>query len=158
MTLPSSGAITFAQIAAEYGLSLPLTIPNDLWGKNGMPSSGGLTVPNSFWGKSNTPGVPSYGITPADDYSAGLLAPSHTFSALAASASQAITSYSWGVASSSGGTFSVASGQGTATATFQVTSVASDSTATATVYCDMVISGTTYRGYATLSHTNSSIN
>lgn len=61
MTLPSSGPITLEQAAAEYGLSLPVVLPNSFWGKPGMPSSGPLTLPGDFYGKSNVIFTPNGG-------------------------------------------------------------------------------------------------
>lgn len=53
MTLPSSGALSISQIAAEFGVSLPCAFPSAFYGKPGVPGSGTLTLPDSFYGLSN---------------------------------------------------------------------------------------------------------
>lgn len=53
MTLPSSGAISISQAAAEFGVALPCVFPDAFYGKPGMPSSGPLILPDDFYGKSN---------------------------------------------------------------------------------------------------------
>jgi hypothetical protein len=63
VTLPSSGSISLAQAAAEYGLSLPVVLPNSFWGKPGMPASGPITLPGDFYGKSNVIFSPDGGAT-----------------------------------------------------------------------------------------------
>lgn len=50
MTLPSSGSISMAQIRDEYGMGNPVSI-SQLYGKPGIPSSGGISFAN-FHGQS----------------------------------------------------------------------------------------------------------
>lgn len=57
----------------------------------------------------------------------------------------AASSYTWGFTSIAGGAWTVNSGQGTATAAPRVASVNFGSSVTATFYCDVVVSGMTYR-------------
>lgn len=79
-------------------------------------------------------------------------ASSRTFSTTTASATGGTpSSYTWGILNASGGTWAFASQSG-ATATPQVSNVPTSSFASATVYCDMVIDGTTYRATADLSY------
>lgn len=64
------------------------------------------------------------------------------------------TSFTWGFTGPSGGSFIISTGQGTPTASPRVTSVAAGSTATATLFCDVVVNGQTTRVTAALSYTN----
>lgn len=73
MTLPSSGSITLAQAAAEYGLSLPVVLPNSFWGKPGLPASGAIVLPGDFYGKSNVTFTPDGGaVSDFGEFSAGV--------------------------------------------------------------------------------------
>lgn len=62
MTLPSSGPISIAQIAAEYLVSLPCVFPTAFHGKPMLPASGPLTIPTDFYGKSNIVFTPDGGL------------------------------------------------------------------------------------------------
>lgn len=64
MTLPSSGPISIAAAAAEYGLGYPVAL-SSFYGRSGLPSSGPFGF-SGFYGKSNIHVVsispsPSYG-------------------------------------------------------------------------------------------------
>lgn len=62
------------------------------------------------------------------------------------------TSYNWYLESTSGGTWAIGSGQGTAVAIARVTDWA-DSVGSATLKCDVVVDGVTYTVSASLSYT-----
>lgn len=62
------------------------------------------------------------------------------------------SAYSWGFTLPSGGTWTVASGQGTASAAARVDSVVDS--AFAEFFCDVTVSGQTYRVTAAHSYTN----
>lgn len=146
MTVP---AVPFyaSQALAEFGLS---GLVSQLAGKGGGP--GVPLLLSSFAGRSNTVAID---LSPADQAEGGTSS-SKVFAGITAiPASGSPTSYSWGVSSSSGGSFSVSGGQGTATAGFTVTGVLSGGTAFANIYCDVVINGVTNRGAGTLSYTRS---
>lgn len=107
MTLPSSGPISLADAAAEYGLSLPVTLPNSFWGKPGMPSSGPLSLPGDFYGKSNVIFSPDGGT---------LLATGTTFASIELTCNfAAVWTYSGG---GTGSAVSIASGGSAVTITF----------------------------------------
>ena len=53
MTLPASGPINLAQIAAEFGLASTTPFPSGFYGKGGAPSSGPLSF-EDFYGRSGT--------------------------------------------------------------------------------------------------------
>lgn len=53
MTLPASGALTFAQIAAEAGTAFPLSVPNATWRTLAGVPAGALVFPTHFHGKSS---------------------------------------------------------------------------------------------------------
>jgi hypothetical protein len=111
-----------------------------------MTSSGLVTI---------DPGVvPTVTLSPASQFTSTSLS-SSTFNATTASVQNGTpSSYSWGFTNASGGTCSIVGGQGTASATPQVSGVWANTVASATLYCDVVIGGTTYRGTAPLSHSN----
>ena len=56
MTLQASGAISLAQIAAEFGLSASAPFPSSFYGLGGAPGSGALSFAN-FYGRSAAPSV-----------------------------------------------------------------------------------------------------
>lgn len=68
----------------------------------------------------------------------------------------AASSYTWSFLSSAGGTFSELFGQGTDTFRPQVSGVAASTTATATLQCVTVVSGTPYTNTTPLSYQNTS--
>lgn len=110
MTLPSSGPITLAQAAAEYGLSPPVVLPNSFWGKPGMPSSGPLTLPGDFYGKSNVIFAPDGGT---------LLATGTTIASIEITCNfAAVWTYSGG---GTGSAVSIPSGGSAVTITFSLT-------------------------------------
>ena len=62
------------------------------------------------------------------------------------------TAFVWGFSSASAGSFTIASGQGTATAIPRVSNVLPGSLATATLFCDVTVGGQVYRRTAPLSY------
>ena len=62
------------------------------------------------------------------------------------------SSYTWGFISPTGGSWTINSGQGTASAAARVTTVVAGEVADATLYCDVVINGVTYRRTAQLTY------
>lgn len=71
-------------------------------------------------------------------------ADNYTFPACTVSVSGGTaTSYTWGFTDQFGGTWAISSGQNTVSAAARVTAVSS--MATATLYCDVVVNGQTYR-------------
>lgn len=66
-----------------------------------------------------------------------------------------VTSRSWGLVSSDGGTWSFSAPTG-ANTNINVAAVPGGTTVTATVYCDAVVGGVTYRATGTYSFTNTS--
>jgi hypothetical protein len=59
VTLQASGAISLAQIAAEFGLASNSTFPSAFYGKGGAPNSGALSFAD-FYGRSNGTPPPSF--------------------------------------------------------------------------------------------------
>lgn len=76
---------------------------------------------------------------------------SYTFPQQAASSSFGTpTAYSWGIVSSSGGTFALLGPQGASTASFEVSDA--QAFASATVYCDVTVFGKVHRALASLEY------
>lgn len=84
MTLPSSGSISFSQIAAELGTSLPLTIPSAETRTLSGVASGPITIPDDFYGKSWASAASFIGTADAENPGSG-----HTFSGVSIGAAQA---------------------------------------------------------------------
>lgn len=79
----------------------------------------------------------------------------HTFASFTVSVSGGTpTSYTWGFLNDLNGSWTVQSGQGTATAAPKVAEAIDASPYTADFYCDVVVDGTTYRATAPCSYTN----
>lgn len=93
-------------------------------------------------------------VSPASESASGSTT-SHVFSALSARiGSGTATSYTWSFSAHAGpGTWSIASGQGTANAVPQVTGSTSGSTSTATCLCTIVANGVSYGVSSSLSYT-----
>jgi hypothetical protein len=154
MTLPSSGAISTQQIAAEIGVST-VTIPDTNTRTLTGISSGAITLPNSFWGKSwSDGGTVTVTMSPGAQSLSGTTT-SKTFSAESISVSGGTpSSYSWSAVSQSGGTFS-ASGS-SSSCTPSVSGVSAGTTATATLRCVVNVGGTNYTKNASISYQNTS--
>jgi len=151
MTLPASGTITLAQIAAEFGLASTAIFPTAFYGKGGAPASGTLSFAD-FYGRS-APAVVVGSITPANEADGPSSLAANTFGAHSLTVTNAASvTYSWSFVSASGGTWTVNSGQGTNSAVPRVASVVAGTTATATFRCTVVADGTTYTRDCTLSY------
>jgi len=154
MTLPASGTITLAQIAAEFGLASTAVFPGAFYGKGGAPASGTLRF-SDFYGRSAAPVVVG-NITPSLQDTTGTTA-AKTFSAssLTVTGAGSVT-YTWSFVSVAGGTWTVNSGQGTNSAVARVASVVDGATVTATFRCTIVANGTTYTRDCTLMYSRDS--
>jgi hypothetical protein len=64
MTLQASGAISLAQLAAEFGLPANTPFPTGFYGKGGAPASGALSFAD-FYGRTNGTPAPSFTATPS---------------------------------------------------------------------------------------------
>lgn len=104
--------------------------------------------------KQGSPVCLATSISPTSQAASGT-ATSHTFNAITAVIGYGTaTSYTWSFSGQTGpGTWAVSSGQGTASATPQVTGSTSGTTSTATCTCSIVFSGTTYTLSSAVSYT-----
>ena len=102
-------------------------------------------------GRKNAPPV-TVSMSPGTQSASGTLA-AKTFAAETITVSGGTaSSYTWGFTDSINGSWTINSGQGTATAAPRVASVPSGEEATTTVYCDVVVGGVTHRRTANLSY------
>ena len=132
-TLPSSGTITFNDVADELsvshtGFSITSVAARTL---AGVPS-GAISL-HDFYGKTSlSVALGSYSV------SAGPSAPaSHTFGALSCipTGGSGSFTYTWTLPNQSSGTWTVSAGQGTASGTFTVNGVPPSDTSTTDVVC-----------------------
>ena len=140
---------------------MPLTIKTGNAWKTASPlvKTGGAWRPAVFWVR--TGGVwkqvsLTTSISPPKQ-NASFAGNNHLFAPVTVSVSGGSpSSFSWGFLSASGGSFTLDSGQGTASVRARVSSVPAQSIAEAVLYCDMVAGPTTRRLTATVRFTNTS--
>jgi len=124
MTLPASGTITLAQIAAEFGLASTAVFPTAFYGKGGAPASGTLRF-SDFYGRSGVTFNPVGGTYNQSD---GGLSQAQSFTITATAA----VVWTWSKTGSAA-TCNVVSGNSATSITFTVGVGTSDRSATFTV-------------------------
>lgn len=115
MPLPTSGAISVAQIATEMGVSLPLDITSTAVRNFVGKPTGNIVIPNDFWGKSSR--VVSINGSLIPQSGGGQTQRERGTFSVSTSPAATITAWAWDIADSGGGITMSSSSASTVTLT-----------------------------------------